>query len=331
MTKSRGSAAKQTEPGTRRDKRPRRGVDSNKGSAGELYVMSQLERMGFNTTLAGGKHPLIDAYVQLHEPDEGTPYYLTVQVKTGKSFLIGKPAGHFRIRLNKRDADTWLRSTVPVIVVWVDDRKETLEAFWEEARRCRAGPKGGKTLKLPKASRLSLRARERLLKVAGVDSGRNVTKLKKSHPLPNRVKDFKPFARAFFEEWRRTGSDSPVFHHVDVPLDAWRHLTRVTRSPEEINHKLSLLPCAREILERTPESTLLRELPTSVWRPRTCPPSNNPIRRELRSVSGIHRVSYRSEARIEVVVEVARIGKRILGARLRSVRERGAIKRGPVR
>lgn len=310
-----------------------RGNDPNKGTAGELYVMSQLERMGFDTTLAGGKHPLIDAYVQLREQDTGRPCYLTVQVKTGKSFLIGKPDRHLHIRLNKRDVDNWLRSTVPVIVVWVDDRKDALEAFWAEAKRSRVGTKGGKTLKIPKAYRLTPRARERLLKIAGADSGRNITKLK-SHPLPNRVKEFKPLARAFFDEWRREGSWSPskLLNHVDVPLDAWRHLTKVSRSPQDVIHRLSLLPCAREILERTPDSTFMRDLPTSGWTPRGCSNAGNGIRRELRSVSGIRRVSHRSDALIEVVVEVARIGKHTLGARLRSVRERGSTsKRGPVR
>jgi hypothetical protein len=131
-----------------------------------------------------------------------------------------------------------------------------------------------------------------------------------------RVSEVKAQAWAFYSIWRREGSLSPRFGKVDITLKGWRHMVRVSRSQAEVCHKLSLLRCAKELIEKATQSVKLRQLdrPEVVDDPRSVrrnsatasmrETSGGSTERELHLLRGRRLQPFRPAIAIEVVLEV---------------------------
>jgi hypothetical protein len=101
-----------------------------------------------------------------------------------------------------------------------------------------------------------------------------------------------------------------VLGQILISRHAWRHITRPALPGPAVAHRLSLLPCAREVIERVTEFKFLRLLRIVKG-----------IRVEFVALRATVAPAYRRPADIEVIVQVARRRKRVIAARLYSVHE----------
>jgi hypothetical protein len=125
-----------------------------------------------------------------------------------------------------------------------------------------------------------------------------------THPLVfTKVKDIKAEAWAFYAQWKSEGSRSPKFGKIRVTVKGWRHVTRGSRPQAEVCHKLTLLPCAREIVEKAMDSVLVRKLDSGTDE------LGRAIERELHVVRGRHVQRFRADMRVDAVLEVTRLVK----------------------
>jgi hypothetical protein len=266
-----------------------RGKHSKLGLRGQTFVKARLEEMGFEVTPTGDA-PSIDLYVMLH--DGVTNLHFNVQVKTGKSFLRPETSPrHYSIKLDERDVADWKHSGSPTFVVWVDNRSGSNDrvwtAYWATATNAR-----GNTLKIRKTSRLDMGALRRLERTVRQYRGRHGVVVTSEPLFPARVSDIKWSAWEYFKNWKQRGTLSPFFGAVAVTMRSWRHLTRVSRPQREVIHKLSLLPCAREIIEKVSVPEFRRSI------------SGPHGQRKLYALSGRHEPRYRGSLAIEVIIEV---------------------------
>jgi len=81
-------------------------------------------------------------------------------------------------------------------------------------------------------------------------------------------------------------------------------MTRGSRPQLEVCHKLTLLPCAKEIVENAAKSVLIR-----VFDP-TTDHLGRAIQRELHILRGCHIQSFRADMQVEVVLDVTRLVER---------------------
>ncbi len=148
------------------------------------------------------------------------------------------------------------------------------------------------------------------------------SRLSAAPSLFTKVSQVKPQAWAFYSKWREEGSQSPLFGKVDITLKGWRHVVRVSRSQAEVCHKLSLLRCAKELVEKATQSVKLRDLDRRVgssWsealknavgvtpqRIRSTDHLGRPVERELHVIHGRSLPPFRPPIEIEVVLLVAR-------------------------
>jgi hypothetical protein len=130
------------------------------------------------------------------------------------------------------------------------------------------------------------------------------TRLKSLPLVLAKVKDVKKQAWNFYSAWKVKGSYSPRFRkEVSVTVKGWRHLTRGSRPQAEVCHKLTLLRCAKEVIERSGESTLVRTL-------QPCNDENGrPIKRELHALRGQSLQRFRADIWVYVVLEVKKLAK----------------------
>jgi SIR2-like domain len=113
-----------------------------------------------------------------------------------------------------------------------------------------------------------------------------------SPPLPlQRVREAKKIAREFYDAWRRDvalgRSSSPVLGAVGVTLRGWRHITRAGPPAREICHRLSLIPCAREVVEKATDKKDVRHL----------------FGKTLIALEGTYRSPYQADVVVEVIIE----------------------------
>lgn len=132
--------------------------------------------------------------------------------------------------------------------------------------------------------------------------------------FPIRLSDVKGEAWEYFSIWRRDRCWSPVFGEVKITRRAWKHMTRVSRPQREACHKLSLLPCARELIQKARSARRVRVLVN--------PRRPSRIQRELYVLRGPHKSPFQADIKVEVVIEVAREPDGRQTATLLSVLER---------
>ena len=195
---------------------------------------------------------------------------------------------------------------MPTIVVWVGDSQTGKFALWQSTTV--ADPRA-KSIKISKTSVFDEGSLPKLQDMARNWTGTPRVPILKNHPLgPSRVRDVRNAAWEYFSNWRELGSYSPRFGQVDITLKAWRHLTRASSSQREIIHKLSLLICAKELIEKTSRSTLFR--------------SGRDQRNELHLLRGICSKRYREDILVEVILEASMDSQQTASTKLYSIHER---------
>jgi len=277
---------------------PRKQRQQTKADLAEIYVEDMARRMGCDYTRADGKHPYIDGYIQMNDGVLGVLHLIAVQVKSGESNVLRSKRRFLFINAKPQHILKWQRSTTPVILVWVDlvdDRAKTY-ALWGDPRR---GKAGRSAISINKRSFFDGRAYQKLLELA---RDRPVPRIHKLPLRPSTLRDVKQQAWEFYSNWRREGSISPVFGEIVVTRRAWTHITRVSASQRMINHKLPLLPCAREVLETAKRPYFLRRLQCVRGRPG----ASVKVERKYYALRGLHTSPFRADAIVEVVVEVTR-------------------------
>ncbi|HEX5398697.1 MAG TPA: DUF4365 domain-containing protein, partial [Verrucomicrobiae bacterium] len=220
------------------------------GQRGENVVKYLMDQMSPHSTFlpAGQKTPSIDGTLQLFDPDHKCHRYINVQVKSGDSHVQGRWGSKgVKLRLDLADIRNWKKANIPTIVVWVPGDETKMEAYWRNAQFAKLTLTG---VKLKASNKLDKSAFAPLLRLAREHAGVLTTPVISSVPLyPKKVGDVKQIAWNFCLDWRKNGSRNPLLKDIKITLKGWRHLTRPKLSQRLICHKLSLLPCAQEIIE----------------------------------------------------------------------------------
>lgn len=308
------------------------------GKKGESFVIHQFAEFNVDCIWGNGKTPSIEGVIRIKDEVFKTNLSLGVQIKTGNSYVhqSKKSKRHIILtKLEESDIRDWKASNIPVIVIWVsDDPSGKRYALWADTTRIK---KGAKQIKILKTALVDRNCVPKLLEIARAYAGLPVVPILKETPLfPTLVKDVKKDARKFYEKWRRVKTVSPIFGHVRITLKAWRHITRIKSSQREICHKLSCLPCARELIMNANQCRFLRK----IERDGAKEEENSRIIddpksvKELWSICGTHQSPFRADVLLEVVIEVERRGQNILKATFYSLHEkrtRGGIRAGSKR
>lgn len=277
----------------------------------EAFVNAWATGVGLVYTSTGGKTPSIDGHIQLVDPVTGTNLYVNCQVKTGNSYVreLVVKRNVMTLTVDATDISNWQSSNVPVVLVWVkqDELGVVDYALWTPVAR-----RSGRTtsVHIRKSARLDASSVPRLLELARAHAGRATVPDIKVEPLVPTLKITKQRAWSFFKRWRVTGSESPVFGHVKLSRETWRHITRRGLSRSSIIHRLSLLPCARELVESAARGTFLRELDRKAH-----------VRIELVAVRGTVRLPFRRAIALEVVLRVRRSKAHVFEVVLHSIHE----------
>jgi len=270
---------------------------------------------GWRFISAGGKTPSIDGYIQIRDqilnPTSRNYLNLAVQVKSGRScFHVPKrqTAKFGYLDVKPTHVNQWKASNIPVIVVW-DEEPTSIDArvLWTHALHAK---RNARRLKVRLKATFGRGARRRLLSIARDHAGHpEIASLGARPPLfPSRVSEVKAKAWDFYTRWRREGSTSRALGPVAVTLKGWRHMTQPSYSQLSIVHKLGLLACAREVIEKGGHTRFLREI-------------GGPSHRKLWAVVGISRPPHQAPIIIETVLEELSIGDRRV-VRFYSVHER---------
>lgn len=270
---------------------------------GEHYLEIKIREIGGEYIRHSDEQGSISRYIQLPDHDSSRRL-IAIQLKIGAIHLIRETPNFVRIRLQKKEIIT----DIATIIVWMTDNQPDRYALWQSTTV--ANPRT-KTIKITKRSVFDPRNLPKLLELARNWTGRPNVPMLKSRPLGlTCVRDVCNAAWKYYSGWRHLGSHSPKFGRVDVTLKAWRHITRVSSPQQEIIHKLSLLPCAKELIERTNKSTIFWKINAE---------------KELYLLKGLCSTRYREDILVEVILEVSKINGKIVSTKLYSVHER----RGP--
>ncbi len=277
--------------------------------SGEAFVELCATEMECLYTRTGGKTPLHDGFLHIIDPVSSHSHTVGVQVKTGLSHIRRK-ARYALIRLDRRHIRAWRVASIPTIIVWANREAGGWSALWGNSRFAKLRTA---SLKLSYESRLNKDALPVLLDLAKSHVGTpDIPDIVTPPAIPITVPAAKKAAWVFFRSWRYEGSVSPHLGRVSVTLRAWRHITRVSSPQRAIIHKLSLLPCARELVERAPHSLFLRAFDDPDQR----------LRRELRALRGFYRSKHQANLMVEVILDVVRTKKKVVRAKLYSIHER---------
>ena len=277
----------------------------------EAFVNAWATGAGLVYTSTAGKTPSIDGHIQLVDPLTGTNLYVNCQVKTGNSYVreLVVKRNVITLTVDATDISNWQSSNVPVVLIWVkqDELGVVDYALWAPVAR-RIGR--ATSVHIRKSARLDAKSVPRLLELARAHAGRATVPAIAAEPLMSSLKMAKRRAWSFFKRWRLTGSESPAFGHVKLSRETWRHVTRRGLSRAGIIHRMSLLPCARELVESAARGTFLRELDRKAH-----------VRTELLEVRGTVRLPFRRPIALEVVLRVRRSKARIFEVVLHSIHE----------
>jgi Domain of unknown function (DUF4365) len=229
------------------------------GQRGENIVKCLADKMGehMNFIPAEQKTPSIDGVLQIFDKDHQCNRYVNVQIKTGDSHVRNRwGAKGAMLYLKAEDIRDWKAAKHPTIVVWVPGDEDKFEAYWRNAQYAKVLVNG---VKLKTSNKFDKAAFPHLLKLAREHAGILSAPLLDSTPLfPKKVRDVKDVAWRFYTEWRKEGSRNPLLKDIKITLKGWRHLTRAELSQPIICHKLSLLPCAKEIVATSKELRYMR-------------------------------------------------------------------------
>lgn len=316
----------------------RLGKQDNLAQQGVAFVKLRAAEMGFVFTPTGDKTPSIDGHLQGWDETSDTNLYIAVQIKTGNSYARGLKTSSEFIHvspLRREDILDWKHSNIPVILVWVSSDGSKRFALWGNAKLAKLA---SRTLKISKKSLFNQEARPKLLELARIGAGSpTIPRLTKPPLFPTRVSEVKKRAWKFYSEWREQGSNSPIFGKVDITLKGWRHITRVSSSQREVIHKLSLLPCARELIDTCTQSLFLRKIEDQVMDYTTELHSPSRLislgkalelwargkrKREFHALRGLYRSRFQADVMVEVILEVTKVNERVMTTKLYSIHEK---------
>lgn len=230
------------------------------GQHGENVVKYLADAMDqhINFIPAGQKTPSIDGVLQIFDTEHQCSRYINVQIKAGQSHVKnrwGDKGAMLHLRIE--DIRDWKTAKYPTIVVWVPGEVDRPEAYWRNAQFAKIGASG---VKLKASNKFNKTAFAPLLRMAREHAGILAAPLLLSLPLfRTKVRDVKEVARNFYDGWRQEGARNPLLKNIKVTLKGWRHLTRAELPQSLICHKLSLLPCAKEIVATSRQLRYLRK------------------------------------------------------------------------
>jgi len=230
------------------------------GLYGESVVRLLADAMGpyVNFIPAGQKTPHIDGVLQIFDAEHDCSRYINVQIKTGESHVRsrwGKKGAMLYLRLE--DIRDWKTAGHPTIVVWVPGEEESPKAYWRNAQYAKIRASG---VKLKASNKFDKAAFAPLLRLAREHAGILTAPLLSSMPLfGTKVRDVKEVAWQFYQEWRNEGARNPLLKKIRITRKGWRHLTRAELPQSLICHKLSLLPCAKEIIATSRQLRFMRK------------------------------------------------------------------------
>jgi hypothetical protein len=268
-----------------------RSVQDNRATLAETYVKLCVERMGCEFLPADSRTAGIDGHLRIIDNVTGSHLTLAVQVKSGIHYTRAPYSDPKFVHLafDKEHVLDWHLSNLPVILVWVLDPDIQTPPLWCIASKIRLG--SGR-VRIRRSHVFDSDARAKLRDIASHAAGRPDIPLLHGPMLGNYFDEAKTGARKFYDTWRAKGSVSPKYGHVGVTLKGWRHITRHSASKNAILHKLSLLPCAKELIEVCESGLRVRVL-------REVGP-----RIELHMVRGLIRVPYRRDILLAAMLEL---------------------------
>ncbi|ABA81360.1 DUF4365 domain-containing protein [Rhodobacter sphaeroides] len=204
----------------------------------------------------------IDGIISLREGKAFLGRLLFVQVKSGPSFLLDykrkRVSGYIGVKIGKDYIAThrprWEALPGPVILVYVaEPDKKTSSIFWQNLKSDASYSSTNKNVVLiPRHQTFGSEAKGALRRLTGSKADdaplKNIDMRKIERLSQISVHDRKS-ARQFYREW----SQSNLRHHpelgdIEVTNAGWRHLTRRSRNPENIQNSFFLLEAARQMI-----------------------------------------------------------------------------------
>ncbi len=270
----------------------------------EILIKKLIEGMG-SVYIKTHKIPSINGLIQLSK-SAGHTVALKIIIESSYIQYDNKDERFIYILANEKEILNWKSTALPVIVVWISENHDPL---WTNTKFVKLG---SRKIKISKKTVFGTdKCIKELLNIVNRFSGNpDIQKLTQHALFPKQVSDIKNVAWQFYAEWRNDGSHSPVFGKVEITLKGWRHITRVSLSQHAIIHKLTLLPCAKELIETATESHFLRRI------------GENISLKELHALRGLYQPKFKTNVLVEVVLEVMKRGNRVISTKLYSIQEK---------
>ncbi|MCP4110983.1 MAG: TIR domain-containing protein [Desulfobacteraceae bacterium] len=277
---------------------------------GEIFVKKLAEEMGCIYISADSRTHSISGYIQIFDKKSNGILNIAVKIKTGKNYIQCRNNNDKYILLNAKEIIAWNSSNMPTILVWVSDDPERQSALWIDVQKAKLN---SSELKISDKFWFGSRSKclTKWIELARRHAGNpNITVLKSHSLFPAKVSEVKGQAWEFYSAWREQGSYSPVFGQINITLKGWRHITRISSNQREVAYKLTLLPFAKELIEKATESYLLRNS------------RSYKEDRELYAIRGLHQSTFRAKLIVEVILEVVMSNTKGKKATLYSINER---------
>ena len=235
-----------------------------------LRVVRKVVREGWLSNLQEISHQNddgIDAIIFLKKKNVDTGGVVNIQIKCGSTYRkkIKKYAGNICVHLGRkyisRHRGRWLRSNIPVVLIYVDPSKNINKpnAWWVNLNSPDSFAKSNRNIILiPQYQVFGDHSKGDFLKLSGVKSLPYI--IPQINMENNEVSIFKlsesikKQARIFYKTW---ASSKPrerthkILGEITINRIGWRHISRNGRRAERIIQSWLLLPCAKKIICET--------------------------------------------------------------------------------
>lgn len=196
---------------------------------------------------------------------EFTGGMIHVQIKSGEGYVTND--SDIELKVNIKDLDKkkelWMKSPVPCILIIVYESNGKKLSYWADLKSDDTYSSSSKSLiKVPTKngfnstfeSRAPLKRLVRTSKNYGDKKLINISEYDSlSGILPQELKGsmstpLKKKAIDFYQQWKKVGSNNPVFGEIIINRTGWSHITRKKRPIGRIESSFSLLPIAARII-----------------------------------------------------------------------------------
>ena len=234
----------------------RRAADGDAGArraAAMLAIATCCETTAGTLSEDAGKVDLKLSFRHPHEP--ATQLTVHCQVKAGASFRSGARAPSITLQnIDTETIDSLRAGTQPAVLPWVPPVPSS-QVYWHIVR-----PRGAKS------RRIRIKRHQRVIPAFRYDlaiehSLRSNTNPYGSHQLPAGSDEMlsaaderaiRVRARKAYKKLSASRPMNPLFGEIHVSRQAWRHVTRRSRSVSRRQISLSAAPYLRHFLDKTP-------------------------------------------------------------------------------